>query len=96
MPTERLSMRLIRDLLRLKSENGLSSRAIAASLGISKGAVCEYLQRAQVAGLSWPLPDGMTDAARSGSCFRANPRSRLFPALNPTGPRSIRSCAGPR
>ena len=49
MPTERLSMRRIRDLLRLKFENGLSSRLIAASLGISKGAVSGYLQRAQVA-----------------------------------------------
>ena len=44
MPTERLSMRRIRDLLRLKFENGLSSRLIAASLGISKGAVSGYLQ----------------------------------------------------
>jgi predicted transcriptional regulator len=42
MPTERLSMRRIRDLLRLKFENGLSSRSIAASLGISKGAVGDY------------------------------------------------------
>lgn len=39
MPTERLSMRRIRDLLRLKFENGLSSRLIATSLGISKGSV---------------------------------------------------------
>ena len=60
MPTERLSMRRIRDLLRLKFENGLSSRVIAASLGISKGAVGDYLQRVQVAGLSWPLSDDMT------------------------------------
>ncbi len=35
MPTERLSMRRIRDLLRLKHENGLSTRLIASSLGIS-------------------------------------------------------------
>jgi len=45
MPTERLSMRRIRELLRLKFELGLSSRSIAASLGISKGAVSGYLQR---------------------------------------------------
>jgi len=35
MPTERLSMRRIRELLRLKFENGLSSRLIAASAFIS-------------------------------------------------------------
>jgi hypothetical protein len=63
MPTERLSMRRIRDLLRLKFENGLSSRSIAASLGISKGAVGGYLQRAQAAGLSWPLPADVNDTA---------------------------------
>ena len=33
MPTERLSMRRIRDLLRLKYAQGLSDRAVARSLG---------------------------------------------------------------
>jgi transposase len=63
MPTERLSMRRIRELLRLKHERGLSSRLIATALGISKGAVGEYLRRAGAAGLSWPLPEVMTDTA---------------------------------
>ncbi len=53
MPTERLSMRRIRDLLRLRNENGLSTRLIATALGISKGAVGDYLQRARVAGRGW-------------------------------------------
>ncbi len=34
MPTERLSMRRIRDLLRLKFAQGMSDRAIAGSLGL--------------------------------------------------------------
>lgn len=63
MPTERLSMRRIRELLRLKYENGLSSRLIAASLGISKGAVGVYLNRAKAAQLTWPLPEAMSDTA---------------------------------
>ena len=63
MPTERLSMRRIRELLRLKFENGLSSRLIAASLGMSKGAVGEYLQRARAAELRWPLSEDLTDTA---------------------------------
>ena len=42
MPTERLSMRLIRDVLRLKHEAGLSERAISATLGLSKGAIGSY------------------------------------------------------
>ena len=71
MPTERLSMRRIRDLLRLKFENGLSTRLIAISLGISKGAVGEYLQRARSAGLDWPLPEEMTDTALERMLFPA-------------------------
>jgi transposase len=63
MPTERLSMRRIRDLLRLTFESGLSSRQVSSSLGLSKGAVSVYLSRARAAGVSWPLPDGLTDGA---------------------------------
>jgi transposase len=61
MPTERLLMRRIRDLLRLKYAQGLSSRAIAPSLSISKGAVGAYLSRVRAAGMSWPLPPDLDD-----------------------------------
>ena len=61
MPTGRLNMRRIRDLLRLKFSQGLSDRAVATSLGISKGSVGGYLRRARAAGLSWPLPEGLDD-----------------------------------
>jgi hypothetical protein len=62
MSQERLPMRKIREVLRLKAE-GLSKRRIAASLGISATAAVECLQRVRRAGLSWPLPDGLDDAA---------------------------------
>ena len=62
MPQERLPMRKIREVLRLKAE-GLSKRRIAASLGMSATAAVECLHRARRAGLSWPLPDGLDDAA---------------------------------
>jgi transposase len=61
MPRERLSMRKIKDVLRLRFESGLSTRQIATSLRISLGSVHEYLSRARVASLSWPLPDGLTE-----------------------------------
>ena len=61
MPTERLSMRRIRDLLRLKYAQGLSERAIALSLGLGKGTVGDYLGRARQAGLCWPLPPELDD-----------------------------------
>ena len=56
-------MRLIRDVLRLKYESGLSERAISATLGISKGAIGSYLSRARAAKLSWPLPAELSEAA---------------------------------
>lgn len=61
MPTERLSMRRIRDVMRLKHAQGLSEREIARSLGLGKGTVGAYLVRARKAGLDWPLPVGLSD-----------------------------------
>lgn len=61
MATERLSMRNIREILRLKLEVGLSHRAIAAALGVSVGGVGEVSSRAKRAGLTWPLPDDLGD-----------------------------------
>jgi len=55
-------MRKIREVLRLGAE-GMSKRRIAASLGISATAAAECLHRARRAGLSWPLPEGLGDAA---------------------------------
>ena len=61
MPGERLSMRKIRDVLRLRHEKELSQRAIGQSLRISLGAVNTCLNRARLAGLGWPLPEGLDD-----------------------------------
>lgn len=59
MAQERLTMRKIAEVLRLKWECGLSNRAIARSCSISHSTVAEYLQRAQQAGLCCPLPADM-------------------------------------
>lgn len=61
MPQERLSMRKITEALRLKHENDLSNRKIAASCKIGKPTMANYLSRAQQAEISWPLPLGMTE-----------------------------------
>ena len=61
MPGERLSMRKIRDVLRLRFGQGLSQRAIGSGLGLSIGAINSYLSRARLAGLGWPLPEGLGD-----------------------------------
>ena len=37
-------------------------RQIAGSVGVSRSTVAEYLQRAGVVGITWPVPEGMDDA----------------------------------
>jgi transposase len=74
MPAQRLSMRQVREVLRLKWACGLSDRKIAQSLRVSRPTVAEYVRRAQAAGLSWPLPDTLDDTALEGRLFaRATP-----------------------
>src|SRR3990170_6408734 len=55
MATRRLSMRKIKEVLRLRYEKGLSAREIARSLDIGRGTIRNYLDRIRGAGLSWPL-----------------------------------------
>jgi transposase len=61
MTQERLSVRKIREVLRLKFEGGLSHRAIARSCAICHSTVREYLRRARTAGLAWPLPETLDE-----------------------------------
>ena len=74
MPAKKLPMRLVREILRLR-HGGLSQRAIARSLSIGLGTVCECLSQAAKAGLSWPLSgdvdDGRLAALLAGDDQRA-------------------------
>ena len=71
MTQPRLSMRKIREVLRLHSENPvLSARSIARACRISPTTVREYLNRAKAIGLPWPLPAG---------CSEEELHRRLFP-----------------
>ena len=82
MPRERLSMRKIREVLRLRWEQGLSHRQIVASCKLGQGTVGEYLRRASAAGLTWPLPEGLTDDALERQLFPP-------PVTTPTGERPL-------
>ena len=61
-------MRKITEVLRLKAA-GMSNRDIAASVGAGKTSVYEYLARAEAAGLAWPLPEGLDEAALDAKLF---------------------------
>src|SRR3989454_9446076 len=63
MATERLSMRKTREILRQKLELGRSHREVAASVGLSVGAVGATLVRAAAAGLSWASVQALSDEA---------------------------------
>ena len=84
MPAERLSMRQIREVLRLCWESRLPQRAAARSLGLGQGTVSSYLSRARAAGLTWPLPEDLDDA-----------RLEAFSGHCPTGPGYTACCAVP-
>src|SRR5229473_2996259 len=83
MAATRLLMRRLRELLRLKYGVGLSPRAIAQACTVGLGTVTTYLQRATAAGLTWPLPDELDDAALEARVFArpAGPpaRDRVVP-----------------
>ncbi|MCP4722762.1 MAG: IS21 family transposase [Desulfobacteraceae bacterium] len=73
MPKKRLSMRKIKDVLRLKFESGLSNRNIGRSLKITHRTVGEYLQRFSAAGLSWPLSEEMDETFLKERLFPEQP-----------------------
>ncbi len=81
MGADRLPMRQIREILRLRYEGRLSCRAIARACGVGVGTVSEYLGRVQRAGLGWPLPPELDDGGLEARLFTtAEPgRERVAP-----------------
>lgn len=74
-------MRKIKEVLRLKWAHKLSNRKIAKSCFISRSTVADYLLRAKLAGLSWPLDPELDDAAIE---------NRLFPVTDKSVPAESR------
>lgn len=83
MPAERLPMRKIREVLRLKYACGVSDRVIARSVGIGRTAIAEYVRRAAVIGITWPIPEELDDTVLERKLFAAAgynpPRSKPLP-----------------
>jgi len=63
MAAERLPMRKLREIVRLRLQAGQSGRGIARACGISASTASEYLGRMKLAGLTWPLPPELDDDA---------------------------------
>jgi len=55
-------MRKVREVLRLKHTLGMSLRQISEATGVGKTVTGEYVRRARVIGITWPVPDVIDDA----------------------------------
>jgi len=63
MAAEKLPMRKLREIVRLKLHCKSSQREIARACDIAPSTVSDYAARIAVAGLSWPLPPELEDDA---------------------------------
>src|SRR5271165_1888119 len=69
MPTRRVEMRQVREILRLSLEAGLSTRVVGERVGIGPTTVRDTLKRFARAGLSWPVPPEISDAELEGRLY---------------------------
>jgi len=75
-------MRKISEVLRLRYELNCSYRDISRSLNIGKTSVSEYLARAKIAGIRWPLPETMSEEDLFNKLFlpaKSNTKQRPLP-----------------
>ena len=77
LPESRLPMRKTREILRLHFESHLIPGQIASICKVSRSTVQRCLERLKAAGLSWPLPADLDDAALE---------QRLYPPPPVTSP----------
>jgi len=78
MPAERLSMRKIREVLRLRAQ-GWSDREVARSVKVARTTVRRIRARAEAVGLTWPLPEDLTESALEALLYPPPPPPGLYP-----------------
>ena len=61
MPGRRMETKVIKEILRLRFDRGLSTRQISDSADASVGLVHKLIGKAERAGLGWPLPRDVDD-----------------------------------
>ena len=78
MPAKReLTMRQMRQMLQL-ARDGMSARQIGRTLCAARSSIQDNLRRAAGAGLHWPLPSELTDAALEQLLFSKREFLRTF------------------
>ncbi len=71
-------MRKIKEVLRLRAQ-GRSDREVARSVKVARTTVRRIRRRAEGAGLSWPLPDDLTESALEALLFPPHPPPGIHP-----------------
>ncbi len=86
MARGKLSVRYIKEILRLRHEAKLSQRDISRSVRVSVGSVNRYLARAAKAGISWPVPEDMDQKALIQALFPEQQAPRKSGFVSPDWP----------
>lgn len=86
MPTEKLSMRKIKQILQLHHESGLKRRAICTAVGTSYGSVANYLNRAEAAGITWLSAKDMDERDLARLLFPSQTTSKQRRFVEPDYP----------
>jgi hypothetical protein len=92
MPAEKLPMRKVREVLRLKYACGASERVIARSVGIGRTAVGEYIRR-RLSASRGRWRSSSTTRRWSASCSRRPAITRRHRSRCRIGGTSMPSCA---
>ncbi len=80
MAQERISMRKIKEALRLYYEAKVSQNNIAKVTGISRHSAQQYVLRFKASGLSWPLPENISEEELDNRLF---PQGNKLPGKRP-------------
>jgi transposase len=76
MPKQRMDLRMIKDIIRLRCQTQLSHEQIATTLKVSKGVVSKYLSLAKAVGLDWEAAQSLDERQLT---------LRLLPRANTAG-----------
>lgn len=77
MSKERIGMRKIREVLRLKYENQITMNQISGICKTARSTVQEYIRRFEISDLRWPLEESITDEVLENKLFPSGKNSRL-------------------
>jgi transposase len=83
MAKPRLSVRKIKEVLRLSYELHLSDRQVAQSANVSRSTVKEYRVRAERAGINWTVAEALSEKQIEQRLFPPKPLNASTPKALP-------------